>query len=224
MPPSKNPKWFYLNYGESVRFKLFQLGSELDNNGKLVRFLGKPIYTHIRTTPFPNGKKTMPCAGERCEACSGGHKPTKLFPVHILVGEGKDQKEYVMDMLVSAHGSITDQIETIITRGGTEDDVLQTEFQLTRLQPREKPFFNCTTVQRDFTPTPEELEVSKLTEEDVEVLRSLSESMKAKRPTNPRGSVIITLKKKYEWPDIKINNAFDTVLDDYGFIKEAKNG
>ena len=217
MPPSKNPKWFYLNYGESVRFKLFQVGSELDNNGKLFRFLAKPIFTHIRSYPFPNGRKTMACAGDRCEACLGGHKPTKMFPVHIFVTA--TNTEHIMDMTATAHESITEQIDAIIKRAGTDDDVLQTEFQLTRLQPKEKPYFICTTVQQDFDPTPEEMETAKITEADIEILRKINEQMKKQNPSNPRGSMIITLRKKFEWPDIKINNAFESgILDDYGYL------
>lgn len=221
MPPSKNPKWYYLDYGESMRFKLTQIGSELDDKGKLVRFLVKPIFIHIRNYPFPNGKKRMPCAGERCEACAGGHKPTKFFPVNILLTSENPPKEYVMDMLTTAHSAVAEQIDLLVSRGATDDDVLQTEFQMTRLQRREKPFFVCTTVQRDFNPTPEELEFTKITEEDIKILRALTEKLKNSPDIkNPRGSVMITLKKKYEWPDLKINNAFENYLDDYGYLKE----
>jgi hypothetical protein len=219
MPPSKNPKWYYLNYGESVKFKLIQIGSELDDKGKLLRFLAKPIYTHIRDYPFPNGRKTMACAGERCEACLGGHQPTKFFPVHILVGD----KEYIMDMTSTAHGAITEEIDSIVARGGTEDDVLQTEFILGRLQRREKPYFVCTIVQSETELTPEELEISKITEKDMEILRAISDQLKKNKDIkNPRGSVILTLRKKYDWPDIKINKAFEDYLDDYGFFRESE--
>lgn len=218
MPPSKNPKWFFLNYSESVRFHLVDIGSELDHNGKLTRFLAKPIYTHIRNTPFPNGRKTMPCAGERCEACMGSHKPTKFFPIHIIV----EEKEYVMDTNSSAHAAIVEKIDDIL-RLGTEEDVLNTEFQLTRLKPREKPYFVCTTVARDFEPTDEELESAKITENDLKILRALSEELKKRADIkNTRGSVILTLKKKYDWPDLKIDAAFDKYLDNFGFIKEGK--
>jgi hypothetical protein len=215
MPPSKNPKWYFLNYNESVRFKLMQVGSELDHNGKLVRFLAKATFTHIRNYPFSNGRKTMPCAGERCEACMGGHVPTKVFPVHIMVGD----KEYVMDMTATAHSAVTEVIDDIVTHGGTEDDILQTEFQLARLNPREKPYYVCVAVQSDEPLSPEELKVSEISESDINTLRKLSEKMRDKPPKNPRGSIIITLKQKYEWPDIKINAAFEKYLDDYGYFK-----
>jgi hypothetical protein len=216
MPVSKNSKWYYLTHGESVRFKLLQIGAELDNKGRLVRFLATPIYTHIGSTPFSNGRKSMPCAGERCPACLGGHKPTKFFPVHILV----NGTEYVMDMSSVAHSAVTEQIDDMIDKGATEDDILQTEFILTRLQPREKPYYICTVVQPNTELTPEELEITKMTEEDIGILKALSDYLKAHPEIkNPRGSVIITLRKKYDWPDIKINRAFELYLDDYGHFR-----
>lgn len=222
MPISKNPKFYYLLYGESVDFKLATLDTNFIDPRRQIRQMAIPIPTHISDKPFRGtNAKTQTCTGaDRCPLCYAKHTPTNLFPVHIITGD----KEYIYDMPPSAHSSVLAKVQEMLDNGATTDDILNAEFRLQRLARKEKPFFICQTIQSDM-PEPNENEEDsiKLTDSDIDILIRIDAILRTKDIKDTRGSVVKTLKEKYDWPDIKIALAFETVLDEYGYFK-SKNG
>lgn len=226
MPIAKNVKFFYLNHEETVVFSLTSIGGYRNISGIDVWELGVPFAKHISRTPFaPSGKKMQVCAGAHCELCGAGFKPTKLYPVHIIIrGEqyaSHDGTDKIYEMPTSAHDAIVAAIQGLRENDKTEEEIMQTEFVLTRLKPGQRPFFTCLVrYDGEIIEEPEELTIS---QEDLELLKKLDSMLRAKKFNNPRGAMYRTLKEKYNWPEAKIQTAFDTVLTDEGFLKVTED-
>jgi len=229
MPESKNRKFFYLSYGESIRFKLLNVDNQIlrDSGSVRVERLASPIKIHVSSKPFANGRKMEPCAGEnRCPYCATKNKPQTKFPVSIIGFPNEPmEREYLMDLSVWAHDSVLGQVQGILDRGGTATDITNTIFMLERLQKGEKPGFTCR-IATEYMPeiiSEKDEFFEKLTDDDILILKKINNILKTKAYAQPRGSVIKTLQEKYHWTDTKIELAFSTVLDDNGYLM-GENG
>jgi hypothetical protein len=220
MPVSKNPKFYYLLYGEAVDFRLASFDVNFIDDRRQIKQLAVPIPTHISDKPFRGtNMKTQTCAGaDRCALCFAKHRPTNLWPVHILVGD----KEHIYDMPPSAHSALLEKTQELLDNGATDDDLINADFRLQRLSRGEKPFFICSLIQGDTSEKTEENAEAdiKLNEEDMFILEQMDTILRTREIKDTRGSVIKTLREKYDWPDVKITLAFETVLDENGFLKE----
>lgn len=220
MPISKNAKFYYLLYGESVDFRLASIDSHFIDDRRQIKQLAVPIPTHISDKPFRGtNMKTQTCAGpDRCALCFAKHKPTNLWPVHIMIGE----KEYIYDMPPTAHSVILTKVQELLDNGATEDDIINADFRLQRMARKEKPYFICQIIQGEISPESEENAEAniKLDEEDMFILEQMDTILKTREIKDTRGSVVKTLREKYDWPDVKITLAFETVLDENGFLRK----
>jgi len=215
MTTSQTGNKFWLNRGERGEFKLINLGYIKSEKGISYRELSVPKFLHISSKPFYGfNRKTVACNGNDCELCAKNLKPSKVFTVHIVMSG----KEMIYDMPTSAMIAISDKIKKMENEGKTESEILNTIFVLERLEPSQRPWFTCGIIQGDNIISEE---LTRLTDEDIEVLKRLNDALKEKKYANPRGAMINTLQRKYEWNEAKIKEAFDKYLDDYGFLRSA---
>lgn len=223
MPVAKSNKFFYLDHEESVVFNLVSLGSKRIEKDQEIYELAPPFLKHVSKTAFvPSGRKTMVCAGAHCELCEKGFKPSKFYPVHIIIkGEQygtHDGTEKIFDMPTSAHEAIVGAVKGLQENDKTEEEILKTDFLLERLKPNMRPYFTCLVRYGEMIDeAPDEI---KLTDEDMEILSKLDKMLKTGTYKNPRGAMYRTLRERYQWTEQKVMFAFDTVLTEEGFLRE----
>jgi len=221
MPISKNKKFYYLLHGEYVDFKLAPFDESFIDERRNIKRLAFPIPTHISSKPFKGTTfKVMACQGkDRCHICAAKHVPTDMHPVHILI-TNLNWEEKIFDMQPSAHSAVCACIQMMLDRGATTEDILNTQFRLKRFPKGEKPYFDCLIIQEsEPIEIPEEAEVLNISQDDMLILERLTALLKTGKYSKPRNSVIKTLREKYKWSEDKIKLAFETVLDDEGYLK-----
>jgi len=222
LPIAKNKMFYYLVYGEHVDFRLAPFSDDFIDERRNILRLELPRPTHISSKPFKGTTfKVMACQGkDRCHICKARHTPTDLYPVHIIIPSiGPDEK--MIDLTPSGHNAILAVVQQMLDRGATVQDILSTNLRLRRLAKGERPHFECTIIDDISIPIEGDVKSDAglaLTDDDMKLLEKLSALMKTKTYPNPRGSVIATLRSK-GWSDEKITIAFETVLDDEGFLK-----
>jgi hypothetical protein len=220
MPLSKNGKFYYLLNGEHIDFKLAPFNEAwIDDRMNILR-LAMPSATHISSKPFKGTNyKVMACRGrERCPICASGHNPTDLYPVNLVIA-GLDD-EVIMEMPPTAHSVVVTEVQKMLDNGATYHDILDTEMRLHRMARGVRPTHECFIITETGVPhrVEEEEDIPIITDEDKNLLRKIDALLKTGKYANPRGTVMRTLREKYNWPDDKIDLAFETVLTDEGYF------
>lgn len=213
MGMSKDGRRIWIDYNDKLSFKLVSIGYTKSEKGFTVRELAIPKFVHIGRTPFAiYNKKLVPCVGaDRCDLCQH-FKPSKTFPVHIIV----NTEEKIFDMPATAHYALVDKIQKLEDAGKVEAEILDTTFVLERLPSGVKPFFICSILSEG---KPVEITVT-FSEEDMDILKRLDKALKSKEYPNPATMMAKTLTQRYGWSEMKIKEAFEKFLNENGFLKD----
>lgn len=223
MPLSKNGKFYYLLYGEHVDFKLAPFNEAWIDDRVNIRRLAMPVATHISNKPFKGTTyKVMACRGkDRCPICASKHNPTDLYPINMFVTGMED--ETIMEMSPTAHSVTLLEVQKMLDRGATYNDILGTEMRLRRLERGARPTHECFLIEPSDSPYRIEEgaeETPIITPDDMHLLRKVDSLLRTGNYANPRGTVMRTLRETYDWSDDKIELAFETVLTDEGYLNE----